>query len=147
MLRSSLYDYGDVYILVKGTMTIAPALPPAAEPSNNDKEVVFKNCTPFTDCISEKSHTPIDNAKYIDLVMPVYNLIEYSDNYSKGSGSLSQYYRDVPVLTDAGAMSISMLLIIVLHLTLQGLGRFNSPPPPFPPPPTFFYIAFELLFR
>ena len=98
MLRSSLYDYGDVYILVKGTITIAPALP------TSSKEVVFKNCTPFTDCIGEISHTPIDNAKYIDLVMPVYNLIEYSDNYSKGSGSLSQYCRDVPVLTDASAI-------------------------------------------
>ena len=103
MLRSSLCDYSVAYILVKGTITIATVLPPAAEPNNNDKKVVFKSCAPFTDCISEISHTPIDNAKYIDVIMPIYNLIEYSDNYSKGSGRLWQYYRDVPALIDADA--------------------------------------------
>ena len=48
---------------------------------NNDKEVVFKNCAPFTDCISEINNTQIDNAKDIDVVMPMYNLIEYTNNY------------------------------------------------------------------
>ena len=50
--------------------------------------MIFKNCAPFTDCISEINNTQIDNAKDIDLVMPMYNLIEYSDNYSKTSESL-----------------------------------------------------------
>ena len=50
----------------------------------------------LTDCISEINNTKLDNAKYIDVVMPMYNLIEYSDNYSKTSGSLWQYYRDDP---------------------------------------------------
>ena len=58
----------------------------------NDKEVVFKNYAPFTDCTSETNNTQIDN-----VVIPMYNLIEYSDNYSKASGSLWQYYRDEPV--------------------------------------------------
>ena len=49
---------------------------------------------PFTDCVSEINNTQIDNAKYIGVVMPMYNLIEYSDNYSKTSGNLWQYYRD-----------------------------------------------------
>ena len=61
-----------------------------------NKGVICKNCAPFTNCISEISNTQIDNAKHIDVVMPVYNLIEYSDNYSKTSGSLWQYYRDDP---------------------------------------------------
>ena len=52
---------------------------------------MFKNCAPFTGCIGEISSTQIDDAKYIDVVMPMYNLIEYSDNYLKISGSLSQY--------------------------------------------------------
>ena len=90
MLKSSLCDYSDAYILVKGTITIAPVPPPAVNPNNNNKEVVFKNCVPFVDCIS-KSNTPIDNAKGIDVVMPMYNLIEYSNNYSKTSGRLWQY--------------------------------------------------------
>ena len=81
MLRSSLWDYSDAYILVKGTITIAPVAPPAAEPNNNYKEIVFKNCTPFSDCISEINNAPIDNASYIDVVMSMYSLIEYSDNY------------------------------------------------------------------
>ena len=57
------------------------------------KEIIFKNCVPFTDCISEINNTQIDNAKHIGVVMPMYNLIEYSDNYSKTLGSLWQYYR------------------------------------------------------
>ena len=56
--------------------------------NNNHKELVFKNCAPFTDCISEINNTQIDNAKDIDLVMLMYNLIEYSNNYSKTSESL-----------------------------------------------------------
>ena len=88
MLRSSLCDYSDAYILVSGTITIAVS---AAGGGNNNIEVVFKNCAPFTDCISEINCTQIDNAKDIDVVIPMYNLIEYSDNYSKTSGSLWQY--------------------------------------------------------
>ena len=61
-----------------------------------DKGVAFKNFAPFTNCISEINNTQVDNAKDIDIVMPVYNLIEYSDNYAKTSGSLWQYYRDEP---------------------------------------------------
>ena len=59
---------------------------------------------PFTDCISEINNTQIDNAKYIDVIMPMYNLIKYSNNYSKKSGSLWQYYRDEPFLNNNGAI-------------------------------------------
>ena len=58
--------------------------------------MIFKNCAPFADCISEINNTQIDNAKDIDVVMPMYNLIEYNDNYSKTSESLQQHYRDEP---------------------------------------------------
>ena len=57
---------------------------------------MFKNCAPFTNCISEINNTQIDNAKDIDIVMPMYNLIEYSDNYAKTTGSLWQYCKDIP---------------------------------------------------
>ena len=56
--------------------------------------IVFKNCAYFTNCISEINNTQVDNAKDIDIVMPMYNLVEYSDNFAKTSGSLWQYYRD-----------------------------------------------------
>ena len=58
--------------------------------------MAFKNCAPFTNCISEINITQVDNAKDIDIVMPMYNLIEYSNNYAKTSGSLWQYFRDEP---------------------------------------------------
>ena len=98
MLGSNLCDYADAYILVKGTITITGAGDDAAarRADERNKGVIFKNCAPFTKCISRINNTEIDNAKDIDIVMPMYNLIEYSDNYSKTSGSLYQYYKDVP---------------------------------------------------
>ena len=98
MLKSSLCDYSDAYILVKGTITIAGTGVDAAarQADERDKGVIFKNCPPFTNCISEINNTQVDNAKDIDIVMPVYNLIEYSDNYAKTSRILWQYYRDEP---------------------------------------------------
>ena len=80
-----------------------PITAAAAEP-NNRKNIIIKNCAPFTNCISEINNTQIDNAKDIDIVMPIYNLIEYSDNYSKTFGSLYQYYRDEPLLDSTGAI-------------------------------------------
>ena len=98
MLRSNLCDYADAYILVKGTITITGTGATAAsrQGDERDKGVTFKNCAPFIDCISRINNTDIDNAKDNDIVMPMYNLIEYSDNYSKTSGSLQQYYKDDP---------------------------------------------------
>ena len=58
--------------------------------------MAFKSCAPFTNCISEINNTHVDNAKDIDVVMPMYNLIEYSDNYAKTTGSLWQYFNDEP---------------------------------------------------
>ena len=84
ILRRSLCHYSDAYILVKGNITATDG----AAASNTNKKVIFKNCAPFTNCISKINNTQIDNAEYIDIVMTVYNLIEYSDKYSKASGSL-----------------------------------------------------------
>ena len=98
MLRSNLCDYADSYILVKGTITITGAGDDAAarRADERNKGVTFKNCAPFTKCISRINNTDIDNAHDIDIVMPMCNLIEYSDNYSKTSRSLWQYYKDDP---------------------------------------------------
>ena len=92
MIRSNLCDYADAYILVKGTITITGGPADATDANKRlderDKGVIFKNCAPFVKCISRINNTEIDNPKDIDIVMPMYNLIEYSDNYSKTSGSL-----------------------------------------------------------
>ena len=62
----------------------------------------FKNCAPFTSCMTKINDTQVDNAEYIDIVIPMYNLIEYSDAYSKTSRVLWQYYRHEPVLDNNG---------------------------------------------
>ena len=82
MLRSSLCDYSDAYILVKGTISANNTAAAGAAANNTNRKVIFTNC------ISEINNTQIDNAKDIDIVMPMYNLIEYSDNYAKTTGSL-----------------------------------------------------------
>ena len=96
MLRSSLCDYSDAYILVKGNISVNNIVTADAGANNTNKKVIFKNCAAFTKCISRINNTDIDNAQDIDIVMPTYNLIGYSDNYSKTSGSLWQYYKDDP---------------------------------------------------
>ena len=68
------------------------------------KIVIFENCAPFTNCISEINNTQVDNAKDIYIVMPMYNLIECSDNYAKASGSLWQYCLDIPALDNNNAV-------------------------------------------
>ena len=98
MLKSSLCDYSDPYILLRRTIAITGAGADAAvrQADERDKGVTFQNGAPFTNCISEINNTQEDNAKDIDIVMPMYNLIEYSDNDAKTTGSLCQYFRDKP---------------------------------------------------
>ena len=90
MLVSDLCDYSSTYIVLKGTVT--------AEGDNDaktrNKKLIFKNNAPFRSCISKINNNFIDNAEDLDIVMPMYNLLEYSDNYSMKSGSLWNYYRD-----------------------------------------------------
>ena len=87
VLKSRLCVYSDAYILLSGTIT-APKREITTAP-NNRKNIIIENCVSFTDCISEINNTQIDNANDTDIVMPMYDLIEYSDNYStKTSGRL-----------------------------------------------------------
>ena len=102
MLKSSLSDYSDAYILVKGNITVNNTLAADSDANNTNKKVIFKRCAPFTNFISEIINTEVDNVKDINIVMPVYNSIEYSDDYSKTSASLWQYCKDIPALNDNG---------------------------------------------
>ena len=123
MLKSSLCDYSDAHILVKGKVTITGAgdAAVARKADERGKGVAFKNCAPFTNCISEINNTQIDNAKDIDIVMSMYNLIEYTDNYAKKSGSLWQYYRDKPNdnLVDSGSFKSKIKRIEKLQLLVM----------------------------
>ena len=87
---------------VKGTITFPNTAAAGVAVNDTNKKVIFKNCTPFTDFITETNNTQVDGAQKIDVVMPKYNLIEYSDAYSNTSGSLQQYYKDEPVLNNNG---------------------------------------------
>ena len=94
MLRSDLCDYSDAYILVNGTITVT-----APEGANNirdkkDRPLISKNNAPFVSCITRINDELIEDADDLDVVMHVYNLLEYSKNYRKTIGSLYNYYRD-----------------------------------------------------
>ena len=99
------------YFLKKKITITGPGADAAARQADErDKEVIFKHCAPFINCETEINNAEIDNAKYIDIVIPMSNLIEYSDNYSKTSGSLWEYYRDEPNdnLTDSESFKSEM---------------------------------------
>ena len=91
MLRSDLCDFSDAYIIVKGIVTVS------ADERDRDemnRQVVLKNNAPFISCISKINGVLDENAEELDIAMPMYNLLKYSKNYSKTSGSLWNYYRD-----------------------------------------------------
>ena len=90
MLRSDLCDYADAYILVSGTITVTGNHPRDRE----NKPVILKNNAPFVSCITRINGELIEDADDLDIVMPMYNLLEYSKNYRKTIGSLYNYYRD-----------------------------------------------------
>ena len=86
LLTSSICDYSDLYILVKGTTTVEKET--EAAPNNTNKKVPFKNCAPFSKCIPKIDEATIDDAEDLDLVMSMYSVIEHRLNYSKTTGSL-----------------------------------------------------------
>ena len=91
MLRSDCCNFSDVYIVVERNITVT-------DPDNpeRNKSVAFKNNAPFINCISKINGVKINNAEDLDVVMPMYNLLECSKNYRKTTGSLWNYYRDEP---------------------------------------------------
>ena len=95
VLIQNLCDYAEAYILVDGTIRAAAA--------NANTRLVLKNCPPFTKCNLEINDEHVDTAENLDIVMPMYNLIEYSDNYQDSSATLYQYKRDEPPEADAVA--------------------------------------------
>ena len=95
MLRSDLCDYSDAYIVVKGDIVLTKAIGRRPVDIRN-RFLAFKNNAPFTNYISKINNVLIDNAEDLDIVMPMYNLLEYSKNYRKTTGSLWNYYRDEP---------------------------------------------------
>ena len=90
MLRSDLCNFSDAYIVVEGDITLEGD----NDANKRNKNLAFKNNAPFINCISKINGVKIDNAEDLDVVMPMYNLLEYSKNYRKTTGSLWNYYRN-----------------------------------------------------
>ena len=88
VLKPNLCDYPEAYIIVDGTIRAAAA--------DGNTRLALKNCAPFTKCNLEINDEHADTAENLDIVMPMYNLIEYSDNYQDSSATLYQYKRDEP---------------------------------------------------
>ena len=103
MLRSDLCDYSDAYIVAKGKIIVT-------NPDNDayDKKLALKNNVPFVSCISKINNTLINNAEDLHIVMPMHNLIEYSKNYRKTTGSLWNYYRYEPNSSAVGNINYSI---------------------------------------
>ena len=95
VLKPNLCDYAEAYILVDGTIRATNAV--------NATRLALKNCAPFTKYNLEINDEHVDTPENLDIVMPMYNLIEYSDNYQDSSATLYQYKRDEPLEDDAVA--------------------------------------------
>ena len=94
MLRSNLCDYSDTYILVEGTITVTAAAGANNIREKRNKPLILKSNAPFVSCITRINGELIEDADDLDIVMPIYNLLEFSRNYRKTIGSLYNYYRD-----------------------------------------------------
>ena len=95
MVRSDLCGYADAYILIKGTITVNGVINGVEnEIIRRNRKIILKNNAPFVSCITRINNEFIEDADDLDIVMPMYNLLEYSKNYRKTIGSLYNYYRD-----------------------------------------------------
>ena len=113
-MQSDLCDYSDAYV-VEGTITVR-----RANNDTYDKKLAIKINAPFTSCTTKINNTLIDNAEDLDIVMLMYNLIKYSKNYSKTSGSLWNCYRNEPNSGAEGNINDSVnLSFLIIKQVLQ----------------------------
>ena len=124
VLKPNLCDYADAYILLDGTDAEAP---PLAAPANiANARLTLKNCTPFTKCDLEINDKHVDTAENLDIAMPMYNLIEYSDNYQDSSATLYQYKRDEPPDDIANNLTQNNSRSFDYKITLLGNPEVNN---------------------
>ena len=119
MLRSDLCDYADAYILINGTITVT-----VNEGANNirekrNKPLILKNNAPFISCITKINNELIEDAEDLDVVMPMYNLLEYSKNYRKTIASICNYYRDELINDGIPAANVFNNIRVQMHLSIK----------------------------
>ena len=122
-LESSLCDYSDAYILVTGNITVTGG--------DNNAKVAFKNCAPFNKCRTEINETFVDEADAINITMPMYNLLEYGENYFDAQGSLWNFKRDEieedTDLTVNNASSFKYKANLIGNTVVDGVNRKKNP--------------------
>ena len=132
-IESSLCDYSDTHILVTGNIAVTRTIDAAAagdDPQRKQSltaatQVAFKNCAPFKDCRTEINDTFVDHADFINIAMPMYNLIEYSDNYSDTSGTLWGFERD-EVANNADVTNNDLVVTTDLITNTEANGTKNG---------------------
>ena len=124
VLKPNLCDYAEAYILVNGTIR--------GTGGNNNTRLALKNCAPFTKCKLEINDENVDTAENLDITMPMYNLIECSDNYQDSSATLYQYKRDEPPeanaiadLTANNSSSFKYKISLLGDRNVGGIVRLN----------------------
>ena len=136
-IESSICDYSDAYILVTGIVTVTRTIavpdgfpagtqPQRKQPLTEATQVVFKNCAPFKKCSTEIDGTLVDEADFINMTMPMYNLIEYSDNYSDTSRGLWEFKRDEIVDNVNVANDVILLHLNIKQILLVIRRRWNK---------------------
>ena len=122
VIKSNLCDYSDAYILVTGDMKDTGIAV--------DTNVPFKNCAPFARCVTHINDEHVETAENLDIIMPMYNLIKYSDNYADSSGSLYQFKRDESPMNNAGNL-LNVALDNLTSLKYKASSTFKMSKYPF----------------
>ena len=126
MIRSNLCDYSDAYIVFKGTITVPNTAAADEAVNNTNKKVIFKNCATFTGCITKINNTKVDDAQETDIVMSMYNLIEYSDAYSNFILILNQEVHSNTIEMNQLYTLMAILLIFLLTTIIVLHSNLNS---------------------
>ena len=126
MIRSNLCDYSDAYIVFKGTITVPNTAAADEAVNNTNKKVIFKNCATFTGCITKINNTKVDDAQETDIVMSMYNLIEYSDAYSNFILILNQEVDSNTIEMNQLYTLMAILLIFLLTTIIVLHSNLNS---------------------
>ena len=108
VIKSNPCDYSDAYILARGDI--------AAVEDDQNTPITFKNCAPFRRCVTHIDDEHVETAKNLDIIMPMYNLLEYSDNYADSSGSLWQFKKDKKIRL---MLNILLMLLQLIHHLLN----------------------------
>ena len=126
MVNQSICKYSDAYIVVKEIIAVAVTSSATTAKKNSIIKVIFKNCPPFLDCIKAINITQIYIAKDLKVVIPMHNLIEYSNNCSKSSGSFDNIFEINLLCLIMVKLLISLVMVLVIYLITNPIGKNST---------------------